>query len=131
MTVTVSLAKTAGADPGERGSLEIENRVVERIAATAAAEIEAISGPPRRVLGASIGRIDAPPRASARIVAGRATVHLQVCVKWPHGIRTVTQQVREHVTDRVTSFTGLRVTAVDITVAALSDVTGPTGPRVV
>jgi uncharacterized alkaline shock family protein YloU len=128
MTSTVDLAKD---DPGERGSLEIENRVVERIAATAAAEIAAVSGPPRRVLGASIGRIDSPPRASARIVAGRASVHLQLCVLWPHGIRTVTQQVRAHVTDRVTAYTGLKVSVVDITVSALSDLTSSTGPRVV
>jgi uncharacterized alkaline shock family protein YloU len=127
--MTVDLAKSD--DPGERGNLEIENRVVERIAATAAAEIAAVSGPPRRVLGASIGRIDTPPRASARIVAGRASVHLQLCVQWPHGIRTVTQQVREHVIDRVTTYTGLKVSVVDITVAALSDVTASTGPRVV
>ncbi|WP_163572356.1 Asp23/Gls24 family envelope stress response protein [Fodinicola feengrottensis] len=52
-------------------------------------------------------------------------------MRWPHGIRTVCQQVRDHVTERVTTFTGLPVTAVDITVAALSDVSTPTGPRVV
>ncbi|WP_163512344.1 Asp23/Gls24 family envelope stress response protein [Fodinicola acaciae] len=121
---------TAVAPAEERGSLDIEDRVVERIAAFAAAEIPEVSGPPRRVLGASFGWIGTPPRASARIVAGRASVHLQMCVRWPCGIRSVSERVREHVTERVTALTGLRVSTVDITVSALEDDT-TTGPRVV
>jgi uncharacterized alkaline shock family protein YloU len=116
--------------PEERGSLEIEDRVVERIAAYAAAEIPEVSGPPRRVLGASFGWIGTPPRASARIAGGRATVHLQMCVRWPCGIRSVTERVREHVTERVGALTGLLVGTVDITVSSLEDDT-VTGPRVV
>nr|WP_313885864.1 hypothetical protein [Fodinicola feengrottensis] len=82
MTEPVSLAKTVELDdPGQRGGLEIENRVVERIAATAAAEIDAVSGPPRRVLG---GRPSAestrhPGPAPGSSPAGPASTYRSAC----------------------------------------------------
>lgn len=109
------------AEPGERGSLRIADKVVERIAAIAAGEIEAVTDHASgwsRVVGRST------PRATAKVAGGRARVVVSVAASWPTPLTAMAVEVRDHVNERVTTLTGVTVTAVDVTVA---DVIHPEG----
>lgn len=124
-------ARWAGADPGERGDLIIDDRVVERISAQAALEVPDVYGLPRRRRDGEPVRTN-PPKARARVTDDQAAVRLQVAVRWPAGVRTVTEALRARVRQRVSELTGLRVGTLDVTVSALIDptATGSSAPRV-
>ncbi|KQS58495.1 hypothetical protein ASG36_10550 [Geodermatophilus sp. Leaf369] len=107
------------AEPGERGRTTIADRVVERIASAAAAEVDAATGSPRRVLGVAVSGAD-KPRVSARVHGEEATVDITMSVAWPAPVRQVTRRVREHVGERLTTLVGLRSARVDVRVAALT-----------
>jgi uncharacterized alkaline shock family protein YloU len=51
-------------------------------------------------------------------------------VVWPASVRSVTREVRRHVTDRVHELTGLRVAEVDIAVPTLVTAVTDTRSRV-
>jgi uncharacterized alkaline shock family protein YloU len=107
------------------GRLEIDDRVVERIAAVAATEVAGVAGLPRLFGDAVNDR----PRVAAEVGHGRARLRIQVSVGWPAPLRTTCAQVRERVRQRVQDLTGLDVVEVDVTVGSL--VTGATTQRVV
>ncbi|MEP6814745.1 MAG: Asp23/Gls24 family envelope stress response protein [Marmoricola sp.] len=101
-------------NPSDRGSLVIADKVVERIAAIAAGEIEAVSDQASgwtRALRRSL------PRASAKVAGGRTRVVVDVAAPWPTPLTSMAIEVRDHVRERVTTLTGVTVTAVDVTVA--------------
>lgn len=112
---TAAAARPAGLVPADdRGGLVIADKVIERIAAIAAGEIEAVSDKAsglNKVLGRGL------PRASAKVAAGRARVVVNVAASWPTPLTSMAAEVRDHVNERVTTLTGLTVTAVDVTVA--------------
>lgn len=99
-------------EPGTRGRLEIRDRVVEKIAARAAAEVAQVRARSDGLLGL---RRRSP---SVRADVGRAAVHLAVDVEvcWPAPAGPVAARVRVAVTERLTALTGLRVRHVDVTV---------------
>jgi uncharacterized alkaline shock family protein YloU len=115
------------APPGQRGSTDIADRVVEKIAAYAAAEVDDAHGPARRMLGLKMPGATAP-KVTVLIDGQLATVRLALSVRYPAPIRQVTRRVREHVTERVGKLTGLDVRHVDIEVPAL--ITPDRGRRV-
>ncbi len=117
----------SGSDPGGPGRTVIADRVVERIAAQAVAEVERATGATRQVLGVSLGSTDESTRArvSATVDGGIVSVHAVLAVSWPHPVREVTREVRDHVTARVAQMTGLRVADVDIEVSELLTATTP------
>lgn len=110
------------AEAAERGSLSIEDVVVEKVAIAAAGEIDGVGGAARRVLGVPTGRDDGDgrPRASARVSAQTAALEVRLTVAYPASVRETTEDVRAHVRDRVETLTELTVTRVDISVAALT-----------
>jgi uncharacterized alkaline shock family protein YloU len=123
-------APPAGAElapAARRGSTEIADRVVERIAARAAAEVDDAHGPARRLLGLRVPGV-AAPKVTVQIDGHLATVRLALSVRYPAPIRQVTRQVREHVMTRVGELTGLDVRHVDIDIPAL--ITPDRGRRV-
>lgn len=117
-------------DPELRGRTTIADRVVERIAAAAAAEVDAATGTARRVLGVPVSSADRP-RVSARVHGEEATVEIDMSVAWPAPVRQVTRRVREHVGERLVSLVGLRSARVDVHVAALPVERAPERKRVV
>jgi uncharacterized alkaline shock family protein YloU len=123
-------APPAGAEltpPGQRGSTEIGDRVVERIASMAVAEVDDARGPAPRLLGLRIPGV-AAPKVTVQIDGHLATVRLAMSVRYPAPIRQVTRRVREHVTARVGELTGLDVRHVDIDIPSL--ITPDRGRRV-
>lgn len=116
-------ANTHGAStpPEQRGSLTIADRVVERMAATIASEVEQVGGAARRVLGVTAGREDADkaPRVTAQIRGHACSLRVRLSVCYPHPVGEVTERVRRQLVDRIATLAGLQVRTVDITITAL------------
>jgi uncharacterized alkaline shock family protein YloU len=136
-------ATAAGlAAPGSRagrtelGMISINDQVVEKMAARAAAEIpDAGSAAPRVLgrsmtgavaLGARTTSLTAPPKASADVDGSVVSLDLSISVRWPASVPEVTRAVREHVRSRVNELAGLTVAEVSIAVTDLA--TGLPGP---
>jgi uncharacterized alkaline shock family protein YloU len=107
--------------PGERGRTTIADRVVVRVATQAVAEVEQAGGAARQLMGITIGRRagEGPARVSARIDGPLAMIELRLSLAYPAPVRTLAQEVRRHVMERVAGITGLEVRHVDIEVADL------------
>ena len=123
----------------ELGMIGINDRVVEKMAARAAAEIPDAGAAAPRVLGRSVTgaaalgarttSLTALPKASADVDGSTVIVDLSISVRWPASVPEVSSAVREHVRGRVHELTGLTVTEVSISVTDLvTRLPGP--PRV-
>lgn len=135
MTTAAPELPVADRDPGsaaERGRTRIADRVVEKIAARAVAEVDNATGVARQLLGVRLGSPGpgSAARVDAEVDGGVVTVRAAMAVRWPAPVRAVTRQVRTHVTERVESLTGLRVEQVDIDVTTLLTGTGDEDRRV-
>jgi uncharacterized alkaline shock family protein YloU len=106
-------------DAATRGRLEIADRVIERIAAQAAAEVDRATGAPRRVLGVSVGSPTDRPDVSAQVDGHVAIVDVVMSVAWPAPVTMVTEQVRARIVQQLADLAGVRATQVDIRVTAL------------
>ena len=115
------------APPEHRGSTDIADRVVEKIAAGAVAEVDDAYGSARRLLGLRMPGATAP-RVTVLIDGHLATVRVAMSVRYPAPIRQVAREVREHVMARVGKLTGLDVRHVDIEIPTL--ITPDRGRRV-
>lgn len=98
---------------GERGRLRFRKRVVTRLAAYLATEVDGVSGVPGRLGG------DGDARCAAVIDGGTADVRIDISVRYPESVRAVTRETRAHVRTRLTELTGLAVGDVRIEVARL------------
>lgn len=131
MTTAVAVrAPGSGAElvpAGQRGSTDIADRVVEKIAVGAVAEVDDAYGSARRLLGLRMPGATAP-RVTVQIDGHLATVRVAMSVRYPAPIRQVTREVRAHVMERVGALTGLDVRHVDIEIPAL--ITPDRGRRV-
>ena len=118
-------------DVGGPGRTTITDRVVERIAAQAVAEVDRATGVTRHVLGVRLGSTDENTKATvtAAVDGGIVSVRVALAVIWPSPVRAVTRAVRSQVIARVEELTGLRVADVDVEVAELMTATTPP-PRV-
>lgn len=128
---TAVLPAASGARPGrtELGMISINDRVVEKMAARAAVEIPDAGAAASRFLGRSMAgasalgarqtSLDGLPKTSADVDGSRVILDLSISVRWPASVPEVSDAVREHVRARVSDLTGLTVTEVSISVAAL------------
>lgn len=109
-------------DAAERGSLTIDDRVVERVAGHAVTLVEGASAAPRRVLGVTVGEARADTEASveARVDGHTATIDATVAIGWPASIGAVSARLRERIRQDVERMTGVRVDHIDIDVVSLS-----------
>jgi uncharacterized alkaline shock family protein YloU len=123
----------------ELGMISINDRVVEKMAARAAAEIPDAGAAAPRVLGRSVTgaaalgarttSLTALPKASADVDGLIVILDLSISVRWPASVPEVASAVREHVRSRVNELTGLTVAEVSISVTDLATrLPGP--PRV-
>ncbi len=118
---TLDVPAQAGPPPAEqRGQTTIADRVVERIAARAAQEVEGAYGVTRWLRGKPPGGADRPPaRVTAQVDGQLATFTVRLSIAYPEPVREVSRQVREHMRERVGELTGLTVRQVDIEVTRL------------
>jgi uncharacterized alkaline shock family protein YloU len=114
----------------ELGMISINDRVVEKMAASAAAEIPDAGAAAPRILGRSVTgaaalgarttSLTALPKASADVDGSIVILDLSISVRWPASVPEVTSAVREHVRGRVNELTGLTVAEVSISVTDLA-----------
>ena len=101
-------------EPAGRGRLRIANKVVEKIAAMAAHEVDQVTEH-RAGLRLLPGR--GLPRASAEVAGGHVRIGVEIATPWPASLAQVASQTREHVEKRVSALTGMNIVAVDVSVA--------------
>ena len=100
--------------PGERGTLSVADRVVEKVASIAAHEVDAVIAQTsgwRKLTGRPL------PRAHATVAGGRARIGVEIATPWPTPLSGVATRTRDHVQERVSSLTGVDVIAVDVTIS--------------
>ncbi|AXB43711.1 Asp23/Gls24 family envelope stress response protein [Amycolatopsis albispora] len=97
----------------ERGTLTIEDRVIERIATRAVTELDGLGGT-TRLFGD-----DQAAKVSARVTGETAALDVRLSVEYPLSVASTTESARRHLRQRVGELAGLTVSRVDITVTAL------------
>lgn len=122
MSASVSLLPAPEAvEPRRRGTLVLAERVLEKIAAQAATEVVATAGRSGGFLGIGAEPVaNARPKVDVTLSAESADLALAVGITYPGSIRRATQEVRDHVTERVETLTGVDVRRVDVEVTFLS-----------
>ena len=125
----------------ELGMIKIDDSVVTKIAARAAAENPDAGAAAARMLGRAVpGASQLPgvrgtdlqglPKTSVQVDGSKAFVTIELAVRWPVSVPEVTEQVRRHVRDRVRELAGLEVDEVHIVVADLAvDIPPPSRVR--
>lgn len=109
-TVTVADAAT---DPGERGRLTVQDKVVDRVAGYAAVTTPGVvrhASGLDKVTGRDL------PRTDIDVSGGHVRAHVAIAVAWPHSLPSVAAAVRERVTEQLSTLVGLSVDAVDVAV---------------
>jgi uncharacterized alkaline shock family protein YloU len=109
----------SAADPGERGNLIIKDRAVQRIAEAAALSVPGVvpAAQSTNTLNAALGR--AYPRVDCEVAGGRVRAEVEIVGLWPTPAPQLGAQVRQTVTDQLQRLAGLRVDAVDVTIAKM------------
>jgi len=107
------------ADPGERGNLIIKDRAVQRIAEAAALSVSGVvpAAQSTNTLNAALGR--AYPRVDCEVAGGRVRAEVEIVGLWPTPAPQLGARVRQTVTDQLQRLAGLRVDAVDVTIAKM------------
>jgi uncharacterized alkaline shock family protein YloU len=115
------------ADPGQRGRLDVAERVAARVASIAAGEVAGVVSTGSALEGV-VGR--RYPKADAEVAGGHAKVSLDIAVAWAMPLATTAATVRERVRSRLHELVGLQVDSVDVTVARVVRETRPSERRV-
>ncbi len=121
------MADLVPVDAGQRGSLTVADRVIDKLAEQAATQVPGVvsSGSSLDML---VGR--RLPRVSSDVRGGQTRVDVEIAVQWPMALGDVATSVRSAVTDAVTAYAGLTVVAVDVTVARVEQTVGADTRRV-
>jgi uncharacterized alkaline shock family protein YloU len=124
-TTTAVLDGTASAQPdrmsddeaGTRGHLVIKDKVVERIAEAAALQVPGVAPASASTgkIGAALGR--AYPRVDCDVAGGRVRARVEIVGLWPNPAARLGVDVRDAVTEQLQRLAGLRVDAVDVSIA--------------
>jgi uncharacterized alkaline shock family protein YloU len=127
---TRSATDTSSDDVSQRGSLVIKDRAVQRIAQAAALQVQGVvpANQSTSTLGAALGR--AYPRVDCDVAGGRVRADVEIVGLWPTPAAQLGAQVRDAVTDQLQRLAGLRVDAVDVTIAKIVRVPMPPRRRV-
>lgn len=115
-TIASTHDEAAARDPSTRGSLTINDRVVERIshhAALEVVEVMAVGNRIDQVIGHKY------PKVSVQRAGHHVRIDAQVAVIWPAVLPSVAGQVRDMITSRVGTLTGLNVDFVDVSIAEM------------
>ncbi len=127
------VALSTSPEDAVHGRVDIADRVVSKIAAQAAVELEHVGAAAPRVLGRSLDGLssrhtdlDSVPKCDATVDGDHAYLAMTVSIRWPQSVPDTCARLREHVGARVLQLTGLTVNEVDLTVDSL--VTEPLRP---
>ncbi|HET7474492.1 MAG TPA: Asp23/Gls24 family envelope stress response protein [Dermatophilaceae bacterium] len=112
-TIALTTDRDPAPDPGERGRLDVADRVIERIATIAAGEVPGVLACGSALDGA-LGR--QYPKADAEVAGDRVTVAVGLAVAWPSPLADTAAAVRRRVADRLTQLVGLHVDTVAVTI---------------
>jgi uncharacterized alkaline shock family protein YloU len=115
-------------EAGDRGSLTIADKVVERVAGYAVTQVPGASAAPRRVLGVNVGeaRADAEASVTAKVEGRVATVSATVAIAWPQPVRAVAERLRGRIRDDVLRMTDVEVAQIDLDVVTFAAASTPT-----
>jgi uncharacterized alkaline shock family protein YloU len=115
------------AEPAERGTTQVAELAVERIAMKVVADSAGVGGTARRLLGVSVGQASAERDAEvdARL-RGVSAVSLVVrcSVPYPTPVAEAVATLRGELVERIGELTGLSVQRVDVTVTSLVTASG-------
>lgn len=109
-------ATAASTDPGERGSLVVKDRVVERLATFAALSIPGVtrhSAGLDRVTGRDL------PRVHVTVAGGHVRAALDIAVVWPRPLAETAAAVRTRVAEQLSTLSGLHVDGVDVSIPSV------------
>lgn len=117
-------------DPGRRGSLQIKDRAVQRIAEAAALSVAGVAPADKstNAVNNALGR--GYPRVDCDVAGGRVRAELEIVGVWPTSAPLLAGQVRDTVTDQLERLAGLTVDAVDVTIAKVIRVSAAPRRRV-
>ncbi len=117
-------------DPGERGTLVTQDRAAQRIAEAATLGVPGVAPAEQSTnkLNNALGR--SYPRVDCDVAGGRVRADVEVVGRWPVSAPQLGAQVRQAVTDQLQRLAGLRVDAVDVSIANIVRVTAPARRRV-
>lgn len=105
----------------QRGVTVIPAQVVAQIAAQAAYESANVGSNAGGLLGIGARRnFQSRPEAKCDLYGQVAVLHLDLGLTFPTALVSTLQQVREHVSQRVEHFTGLRVEKINIEISWLN-----------
>jgi uncharacterized alkaline shock family protein YloU len=113
----VDLPRSELPEAAERGSLSIAHTVVRKVAQHAADQVPGTVPNERRVAGVSAGKTG----ASAKVAGSDNDVDLalELALRYPAAVRTVTGDVRAKVVEEVERLTSYHVRSLAVTVSAL------------
>ena len=105
----------------QRGVTVIPAQVIAQIAAQAAYESAKVGSNAGGLLGIGARRnFHSRPEAKCDLYGQVAVLHLDLGLTFPTALVSTLQQVREHVSQRVEHFTGLRVEKINIEISWLN-----------
>ena len=102
----------------KRGRTSLSDKVIEKTAAAAALEVDHVHGTSKG-LAAAVLHTDPAVGVRATLDGHLAQLRLDIEVDYPVSLRTVTRNLRRHVSDRVQALCEITVTDVDVHVTAL------------
>ncbi|WP_349536117.1 DUF6286 domain-containing Asp23/Gls24 family envelope stress response protein [Rhodococcus rhodochrous] len=102
--------------PGERGSLVVKDRAIERIAAAAALGVPGVV----RHSGGGILRLTGRdlPRADVTTGAKAVAVNLYIAAEWPYDAAMLTRRVHDAVERQLHDLTGMRISELNVLIVA-------------
>ena len=114
-------SQTESLQQEQRGVTVIPAQVVAQIAAQAAYESANVGSNAGGLLGIGARRnFHSRPEAKCDLYGQVAVLHLDLGLTFPTALVSTLQQVREHVSQRVEHFTGLRVEKINIEISWLN-----------
>lgn len=123
------LGGPAYSDAASRGKLILSEKVVGKIAAQAASEVSAAGGSSGGFLGIGTHHdFSARPKVEVELSGNIASLRVSVGLPYPGPLWQAAEDVRQHITARVSVLTGVDVRQVDVVVAWMSSA-GANGSR--
>ncbi|WP_432561746.1 Asp23/Gls24 family envelope stress response protein [Kineococcus sp. SYSU DK003] len=128
------------AEMGRRGSLQVQDKAVRRIAEAAAREVPGVAANAEgasgqgtlsataNAVGNTLGR--GYPRVDVHLAGRRARAEVEIITRWPQPAARVAAAVRDNVAERLRTLADLDVDAVEVRVAKVVRPTTPERRRV-
>jgi uncharacterized alkaline shock family protein YloU len=109
----------ASPDSHARGTVEVADRAIERIARAAVLTVDGVAptGSTAGALGTALGRTY--PRVDCEIAGDHVRATVEIAIRWPVSARQVGEKVQAAVTTELHRLAGMHVDSVRVIVAQL------------